>query len=327
MDTRANDVWSIGRFYGVNGRDLLRQYRDFQSGFKDWNQRVHAKKWLLYPENLGSQLSIDETSLSRGELYTILTNKAAKGGQGSIVAIVAGTKAETVIEVIRKIPEAQRKKVTEITLDMAGSMEMIAKRCFPRATRVTDRFHVQRLATDALQEMRIKYRWEALDLENDAIEQAKSTQVEYVAEVLPNGDTIKQLLARSRYALYKKPNTWTENQKERAQLVFERLPDLKKAYELALELSNIFTNTTEKIYGLTRLAKWHEKVRQSGFKSFNTVARSIENHYKTIVNYFDNRSTNASAESFNAKIKAFRAQFRGVRNVEFFLYRLTQLYA
>jgi transposase len=327
VDTRANDVWSIGRFYGVNGKDLLRQYRDFQSGFKEWNQRGHAKKWLLFPENIGSHLSIDETSLSRGELYTILTNKAAKGGRGSIVAIVAGTKAETVIEVIRKLPEVQRKKVTEITLDMAGSMSMIAKHCFPRAVRVTDRFHVQRLATEALQEMRIKLRWEALDLENEAIEQAKNDQTEYIPEILSNGDTLKQLLARSRYALYKKPNTWTDNQKERAQLLFERFPALKKAYDLAQELSNIFTNTTQKIYGLTRLAKWHEKVRQSGFKSFNTVARSIQNHYQTILNYFDNRSTNASAESFNAKIKAFRSQFRGVRNVEFFLYRLTQLYA
>lgn len=327
MDTRANDVWSIGRFYGVSGKDLLRQYRDFQSGFKGWNQRGHAKKWLLYPENLGAHLSIDETSLSRGELYTILTNKAAKGGRGSIVAIVAGTKAETVIEVLRKIPESFRKKVTEITLDMAGSMLMIAKRCFPRATRVTDRFHVQRLAVEALQEIRIKHRWEALDQENDAIEQAKTAQTEYQPEILPNGDTVKQLLARSRYALYKKPNTWTESQRERVLILFERFSDLKRAYELSLELSNIFTNTTEKIYGLTKLAKWHEKVRQSGFKSFNTVARSIENHYKSIVNYFDNRSTNASAESFNAKIKAFRAQFRGVRNVEFFLYRLTQLYA
>jgi transposase len=305
----------------------LRQYRDFQNGFKDWSQRSHAKNWILFPENLGPHLSIDETSLSRGELYTILTNKAAKGGRGSIVAIVAGTKAETVIEVLRKIPEIRRKKVTEITLDMAGSMSMIAKRCFPRATCVTDRFHVQRLATEALQQMRIKLRWEALDQENDAIEHAKATQTEYVAEILPNGDSLKQLLARSRYALYKKASAWTENQKERAQLVFERFPDLKKAYDLAQELSNIFTNTTEKIYGLTRLAKWHERVRQSGFKSFNTVARSIENHYKTIVNYFDNRSTNASAESFNAKIKAFRSQFRGVRNVEFFLYRLAQLYA
>jgi transposase len=125
---------------------------------------------------------------------------------------------------------------------------------FSQATRVTDGFQVQRLAVEALQEIRIKHRWEALDAENDAIEQATVTQTEYVAEVLSNGDTVKQLLARSRYALYKKPNAWTGNQKERANLVFERFPDLKKAYDLAQELSNIFTNTTEKIYGLTRLA-------------------------------------------------------------------------
>ncbi|WP_439132568.1 transposase [Polaribacter sp.] len=46
-----------------------------------------------------------------------------------------------------------------------------------------------------------------------------------------------------------------------------------------------------------------------------------------MLNYFLNKSTNASAESFNAKIKAFRTQFRGVRNVEFFLFRLTQIFA
>ncbi|MEO6282791.1 MAG: hypothetical protein ABIN80_22165 [Dyadobacter sp.] len=61
----------------------------------------------------------------------ILTNKAAKGGKGgrrcgSIAAIMAGTKAETIIEVLRRIPESLRKKVSEITLDMAGSMTMIA---------------------------------------------------------------------------------------------------------------------------------------------------------------------------------------------------------
>ena len=177
---------NIGRLYDVNGNLPAGQYRSHLSDFQSWPQRTHANKWLLYPENLGTQLSIDETSLSRGELYTILTNKAAKAGRGSIVANVAGTKAETVIEVIRTISEFQSKKVTEITLDMAGSMEQIAKRCFPRATRVTDRFHVQRLATEALQQMRIKYRWEALDEENDALVQAKDTQTEYIAEVLTN---------------------------------------------------------------------------------------------------------------------------------------------
>ncbi|MBA4848748.1 transposase, partial [Emticicia sp. BO119] len=115
--------------------------------------------------------------------------------------------------------------------------------------------------------------------------------------------------------------------KQRATLLFELYPDIKQAYDLTMSLSYIFENTNDKLYGLTRLAKWHEKVRQAGFKSFNTVARSIQNHYRTIVNFFENRSTNASAESFNAKIKAFRSQFRGVKNIPFFLYRLTQIYA
>ncbi|TDD98789.1 DDE transposase, partial [Flavobacterium cellulosilyticum] len=80
-----------------------------------WNQKPHAKKWLIFPDNIGKRLSIDETSLSNGELYTILTNKSAKGKKGTIVAMVAGTKAETVIAIIEKIPLKQRNLVTEIT--------------------------------------------------------------------------------------------------------------------------------------------------------------------------------------------------------------------
>lgn len=240
---------------------------------------------------------------------------------------MAGTKAETVIQVLRQLPLRQRNKVAEITLDMAGNMALIAKKCFPKATQVTDRFHVQKLAMEALQQMRIEYRWEALEAENEALEQAKASQLSYQPKVLVNGDTLKQLLARSRYVLYKKATDWTSSQQERASLLFERYPELKKGYDLSQALGHIFEKTTDKLYGLGRLAKWDEQVRQAGFKAFNTVARSIQTHYPTILNYFDNRSTNASAESFNAKIKAFRAQLRGVKKVDFFLYRLTQLYA
>ncbi len=60
---------------------------------------------------------------------------------------------------------------------------------------------------------------------------------------------------------------------------------------------------------------------------FATIMNTVKINYQGIVNYFENRSTNAAAESFNAKIKAFRSQSRGVRNKEYFLYRLTQIYA
>jgi transposase len=69
-----------------------------------------------------------------------LTNKAAKGKKGTIVAMIAGTKAQTVIAIIEKIPLKLRNTVSEITLDMASNMGLIAKKCFPNATRVADRF-------------------------------------------------------------------------------------------------------------------------------------------------------------------------------------------
>ena len=281
----------------------------------------------MFENNLGPRLSIDETALSRGELYTIVTNKEAKGKKGTLVAIIKGTKSDQVIPMIRTMSKRKRNKVEEITLDLAGNMGLIAKKCFPNAVQVVDRFHVQQLASEALQEMRIQYRWQAIDAENHAIEQAKLYKLNYTPEILENGDTLKQLLVRSRYLLYKWSGNWTFDQKERADILFVKYPILKNAYLLTQELSQIFSNTTEKIYGLTRLARWCEKIEQSGYKSFNSIARTIYSQYERIVNYFDNRSTNASAESFNAKIKAFRAQHRGVRDINFFLFRIAKLFA
>lgn len=276
---------------------------------------------------MGKHLSIDETALSKGELYTIITNKKAKGKKGAIVAICAGTKAEPIIEQLLKIPSSKRNKVKEITLDMANSMKVIAKKCFPKAIQVTDRFHVQKLALEALQDIRIKHRWEAIDQENEHIKIAKTNKVEFKPEEFVNGDTPKQLLARSRYLLYKAPNNWTKNQYIRSKVLFQQYPDIKKAYDLVQGLRNIFNTATSIETAYTKLAHWYKDVELSGFKAFNTIANTITINYRSILNYFINRSTNASAESFNAKIKAFRSQFRGVKNVEFFLFRLTTIFA
>jgi len=282
---------------------------------------------LLFPDNIGPYLSIDETSLSQGELYTILTNKEAKGRKGAIVAILKGVDADKIISKLTTIKEIKRLKVKEITLDMSPSMAKIARKCFPKATQVTDRFHVQQLAYDAVQEMRIAFRWEAIDQENKEIELAKATKKKYIPDVLENGDTLKQLLARSRYLLFKRENKWTPSQYRRAELLFRYYPSLEEAYKLAMKLGEIYHTVKDKGVGFTRLAKWYDEVDKSGFKSFGIVSRSIQNNYQNILNFFDNRNTNASAESFNAKIKAFRSCFRGVRSIPFFLFRLTNIYA
>ena len=133
----------MGELFGVDGELLERQYKDHLSGFQEWDQKDHSEEWVLFPKNVGARLSIDETSLSNGELYTILTNKAAKGRKGALVAMIKGTDVETVRTVLQMMPRRIRWKVREITLDMAPNMEAIARCCFPSATQVTDRFHVQ----------------------------------------------------------------------------------------------------------------------------------------------------------------------------------------
>ena len=317
MDNHPISCYHLGHYFQVDGKQLQEQYKEHISDFNTWDQKAHASNWMVFTKNVSTALSIDETALSNGELYTIVTSKAAKGRKGTIVAMIKGTVAEDIIAVLKKIPERLRKRVQEVTMDMAANMQLAIKRCFVNAHRVIDRFHVQKLAFDAVQEARIKYRWEALDHENEAITTAKKNKEPYQAEILSNGDTLKQLLARSRYLLFKHHSKWTPTQKHRAELLFERYSLLKKAYDLSLRLGDIFRICKSKEQAFKRLALWHNEVEESGIDSFRTVSRSVQTHYISILNFFINRSTNASAESFNAKVKAFRATSRGVRDINF----------
>lgn len=118
-----------------------------------------------------------------------------------------------------------------------------------------------------------------------------------------------------------------KSQQWRADIIFEFYPELKKAYDLAMELTDIFNQKVEKDVARLNLARWYDKVDKMDGGQFRTVTETFRNHYDTILNYFINRSTNAGAESFNAKVKAFRSQFRGVTDIPFFLFRLSKLCA
>jgi transposase len=280
----------------------------------------------LFPENIGEFLSIDEVSLSKGELYTFVSNKAGKGKQGTIVAIIKGTRTQDIVSVLSKLDLSLRDQVKEVTLDMANNMESAIKQSFPKASLVTDRFHVIKLTTEALQHLRVKYRWQELDKENEAISNARKQGKKYKAIELENGDSPKQLLARCRYILTMNPNQWTKNQQHRAKILFEQYPALETAYKHVMEFKNIY-ELSDKLKAEQSFKEWINKTNEINIKEFNTVANTVKNNLKNIINFFDYRSTNANAESFNAKIKLFRANLRGVVDNKFFLFRLSKLFA
>ena len=149
----------------------------------------------------------------------------------------------------------------------------------------------------------------------------------FVPERLSNGDTEPELLARCRYSMMVSGDKWTATQKERMKLVFERYPDLEEAYSIVHSIRMIFSNPRATwISGYESIQKWYEKVKAFGNDAFNTAADTIRDREDEVLNYFLNRATNASAESLNSKIKQFRAQLRGVIDVDFFLYRLSMIY-
>jgi transposase len=324
---------------GLDGQTLRKQYKEKISGYREWDQLEHAEDYLLFPGNFGADMSLDETCLSNGEVYTVLTNKAAHGGKGALAAMVRGVATDTVSAVLMKAPHEVRRRVRTVTTDLSSAMMLTVRNVFTKATLINDRFHVQRLVTDAIDQMRIACRWQVLAEENKAIREhrarrkAARTMAEkdlvgaWEPERMENGETKPQVMARSRHIMLMHKSKWNEQQKARAAILFRMFPKLEKAYDIYLELVDIFNKKSKTAAARLNLARWYNKVEALGEDGFSKVIETFENHNATIVNYFEDRLTNASAESFNAKIKAFRTQFRGVGDIKFFMFRLATLYS
>lgn len=324
-EEKAVSLTSIAESQQIPAKEFEKQYKNHLSDFKKWKQKKHAEKRIIFPKNIGKKLSIDEVAISNGELYTTVTNKAAHGRKKALIAMIKGTKSKDISAVLSQIEPKKRNAVEEVTMDFCPNMEKAVKTTFSKATIVTDRFHVQKLVTEALQEMRIKERWKVIKSINRNVKKAKKQGLTYKEKTFSNSDTKKQLLARSRYLLFKPKSKWTKDQEERANILFTEFPKLKHAYNLSMMFRSFYEYAQTRKQAKQRLNDWYEKVEEKEFDSFITTAEYIKTRENNILNYFPNRSTNASAESFNAKLKGFRALVRGVRDKTFFLFRVAKL--
>lgn len=338
------------RPYHIKADYFERAYKEHLSGFEQWSEIDHAQQWLVFPENIGPHLSIDETSISRGELYTIVANKAGRTQKGTLVAIVKGTRIEDIVAALNRIDEKLRAQVTDVTMDFSDTMCSVVEQCFPNANKVVDRFHAQKLAYDAMQEVRMTAKRAAVKQQNKEKRAFKKRQQAnakrrkqgpkdprgrkpsrkneaYKPERLSNGDTRVELLTRSRYLLMQPGNKWTESQKTRAALLFELYPEIQEAYGLAHSLRMRYNNKTDDIITAGEsIREWIRMARDTKNDDFMTVADTIEDRFFDVLHYFHDRATNAFAESLNSKIKDFRAKLRGIVDPDFFLYRVSLIF-
>lgn len=234
----------------IDGDELERSYKHHLSDYAEWEQRDHASNWMLIEDNLGENLSIDETMLQE-DLVTILSNKAGHCKQGSVISIVRGTKAEDVIEVLMKIPEEARLAVKEVTMDLSSSMRAIVSTVFPNATIVLDCFHVLKRCHDAIEEVRLHLKRDAqVELRRQEREHRqtqkrraqsrrryrkkhprkpgaimrgrppKRKNERFKAPTYSNGDTKLELLTRTKRALTQSREKWSDKTAERMKILF-----------------------------------------------------------------------------------------------------------
>ncbi len=142
-----------------------------------------------------------------------------------------------------------------------------------------------------LDQQRIRHRWEVLDAEDKAIrehrqkrKEAKSKEEreligQWEPERMENGETMPQIMARSRHIILKHKSRWNEQQKIRARILFTKFPDLEKAYGLFLKFVDIFNEKASAGVARLNLARWYNEVEAFGNNEFNKVPGDLRDHH------------------------------------------------
>lgn len=106
--------------YCVNGKYFADLYRNKLSGYADWCATELGCGFYFNASNIGPHMSLDETCLSNGEVWTFLTNKDGHGGRGTLAAAIPGTKSDEIISIlIGAMGKSLRRKVKEVTCDLS----------------------------------------------------------------------------------------------------------------------------------------------------------------------------------------------------------------
>ena len=337
VEGKPISIGNIAYVLGTDAKRLDRWYKDYLSGFREAERdgrlcqddievrREGGQKKIRVPilkeSNVGSYMAIDEKTID-GVCYTIISNR-----ETSKIALMADTlRTSELRQVLSKFPVKTKMKVRSVTRDMAPNYDWLARTTFPNAYQVADKFHVLREILEQLQSVRIRHRQAILALERKKNKTVKEKLT--LQEKFSNEETLKQLLHRSRGLLFKRKTEWTDDQKERAKILFKQFPEIEEAYKYCL-----------------RIRKWYEPIRprysdrkykikeadlmlitQEGMESKVEEIRNIANFLRSnstpILRYFYRRESNAKAEALNQNLQRFISVNYGARNTDFFLYRV-----
>ena len=221
------------------------------------------------------RIGIDEFSYRKRHHYLTLV---VDHDRARVIWAAPGRSSETLAQFFRELGAQRTAQLEVITTDLAGGYLKAIREHAPQARIVFDRFHVQRLASDALDQVRRQLMREAEE-----------------------GDP-RRALKRTRWALLKNP--WNLTRRERGKLSeLQRLnAPLYRAYLLKESLADLLSSLRPR-HATNRLQAWLDWASRSRLRPFIRVARTIREHRDGILAYVNERLTNGLSEGINNRIR------------------------
>ena len=248
-------------------------------------ERVVKRGGLTAPAQLDglTVIGIDELSYRKHHKYvTIVTDHL----RGQVVWAAEGKSAETAGGFFAALGPERCAQLTAVTLDMSAAFIKAITNCAPAAKLVFDRFHVQRLAHDALDEVR-------RDLLRAAEEESE-----------------RKAIKGTRWALQKNPWNLDADQKKTLQEIRERNEPLSRAYELKESLRGILDRHQVNV-ARVKLNEWVDWASRSHLAPFVRVAKTIRKYMDGILEYIRTGFNNGRAEGINNKVRAITKRAYG----------------
>lgn len=230
-----------------------------------------------------THIGIDELSVRKHHQYiTVVTDHLT----GNIVWAAPGKNAATLKSFFEALGTQRAAKLEVVTIDMSAAYINAVAEMAPQARLVFDRFHVQRLAHDALDQVR-----------RAEVRELKGT---------PEANELK----RTRFPLQKNPWNLTALETEKVALVQERNQPLYRAYLLKETLAAILDGRQVNV-ARRKLGEWIDWAARSRLEPFAKAARTISKHIEGILGYVATRLSNGRVEGNNGKIRTITRRSYG----------------
>jgi transposase len=203
-------------------------------------------------------------------------------GRGLVINLVPTVRAAMLGTVLRSMPGSERVEV--VTIDMSDGLRSAVNNAFPRAAIVVDRYHIQRMANEAVDSVR--------RLRKEIKRTRAGVQMCH------------------RKLLRKHPGQHTDDERLEVERYFQLFPELESAYKTKEAFFAIW-RATGSVAAKAQYEDWRVACPPEVRDDFKALHTTMEKWGEYVFNYFDHPHTNAFTEASNRRIKDIRREGRG----------------